>query len=402
MALSEIGLESEKERLRTLRDHNLLDTPPEDDFDGFVTVAAEFMKAPMAFFSLVDNSRVWFKSRVGSDAEEVSRECSFCGYSAENDEILIVEDAQQDSRFAASPLVSGPPHVRFYVGVPIHATNGHALGTLCILDIRRRVIRTEELRVLQSLARAMETQLELRQMLVEQQDLFEERAVLTDMIMHDASGVVAVIRWSLGQLEKNVGDRMTTLAHCQSASDELLRLCESVLNTDRDRPRAISVERKTQDLRPWLDSVGRRLKGIAGDENISVAVTNELPGEPIETDVHLLERIIMNLVRNSIEACSSGSTINIGARQNDETELVFNVAEDGPGIPEEELSRIFDPYVSSRRTGSGGAGLGLTICRKIVWALDGSITVQPRESGAEFEVVVPTAAKSNGLREQRI
>ena len=149
------------------------------------------MKAPMAFFSLVDNSRLWFKSRLGSDAEEVSRECSFCGYSAENDEILIVKDAQKDSRFAASPLVSGPPYVRFCVGVPIHAENGHALGTLCILDARRREIRPEELRVLRSLARAMETQLEIRQMLVEQQDLFEERSVLTDMIMHDASGVLS-------------------------------------------------------------------------------------------------------------------------------------------------------------------------------------------------------------------
>lgn len=95
MALSEVGLESEKERLRTLRDYKLLDTPPEDDFDGFVTVAADFMRAPMAFFSLVDNSRVWFKWRVGSDAEEVSRECSFCGYSAQNDEILIVKDAKR-------------------------------------------------------------------------------------------------------------------------------------------------------------------------------------------------------------------------------------------------------------------------------------------------------------------
>ena len=399
MALSEVGLKSEKERLRTLRDHNLLDTPPEDDFDGFVSVAADFMKAPMAFFSLVDSGRVWFKSRVGSDAEEVSRECSFCGYSAENDEILIVKDAQKDSRFAASPLVSGPPYVRFYVGVPIHAKNGHALGTLCILDVRRREIRPEELRVLRSLARAMETQLELRQMLIEQQSLFEERAVLTDMIMHDASGVVAALRWSLGQLATDTGDRMAALTHCQSATDELLRLCENVLNTDHDRPRAINVERKTQELRPWLDSVGRRLKGIAGGEDISVAVSNELPDEPIETDIHLLERIIMNLVRNSMEACSSGSTITIDARLNEESELVFNVADDGPGVPEEETSRIFDPYVSSRRTGPRGAGLGLTICRKIASALDGSIRVIPRDTGAEFEVLVPAEANSSGRRD---
>ena len=66
--------------------------------------------------------------------------------------------------------------------------------------------------MLRSLAREMETQLELRQMLVEQQDLFEERAVLTDMIMHDASGVVAILRWSLRQLAKNIGYRMTVLA----------------------------------------------------------------------------------------------------------------------------------------------------------------------------------------------
>ena len=165
------------------------------------------------------------------------------------------------------------------------------------------------------------------------------------------------------------------------------------MNTDHDRPRAISVERKTQDLRPWPDSVGRRLKGIAGGENIFVVVTNELPIKPIETDVHLLERIIINLVRNSTEACSSGSTIKIGARLNEESELVFKVADDGPGVPEKEMSRIFDPYVSSRRKGTRGAGLGLTICRKIVGALDGSIEVQSRESGAEFEVVVPTVAK---------
>ena len=103
-----------------------------------------------------------------------------------------------------------------------------------------------------------------------------------------------------------------------------------MLNTDHDRPRAISVERKTQDLRPWLDSVVRRLKGIAGDENISVVVTNELPDKPIETDVHLLERIIIKLVRNSTEACSSGSTIKIGARLNEESDSCSRSPTMGP------------------------------------------------------------------------
>ena len=228
--MSSAGIE--EERLRTLREYDLLDTLPEESFDGLVSVAADFLDAPLAFFSLVDSNRLWFKARVGSDAEEMNRECSFCGYAAENDQLLIVEDAQRDHRFEDSPIVRAEPHIRFYIGVPIHAQNGHVLGTLCVLDLKPREVTREQVRVLKTLAQAIETQLELRRLLVEQRKLFEERAILTDMIVHDASGIVATLRWTFKLLEQELGKESEALSQCQTAGDELLRLCESVLQTN--------------------------------------------------------------------------------------------------------------------------------------------------------------------------
>ena len=255
-----------------------------------------------------------------------------------------------------------------------------------------RTVSKEEIRILETLAQAIETQLELRQLVHEQRKLFEERAILTDMIMHDASGIVATLRWGFTLLEKEIGDESVTLIQCQKAGDELLRLCESVLNTNDDHSRALTVERELEALRPWFDSLGRRAERMQGDAEITIELVNELPEQPIDTDVHLLERIIVNLVRNAIQACSSGSKVVISGRS-EKSALVFSVADNGPGVPGELVDRLFEPYVSSRRSGPQGAGLGLSICRLAARALGGSIEYLPRERGTEFVVVVPTEQK---------
>ena len=82
-----------------------------------------------------------------------------------------------------------------------------------------------------------------------------------------------------------------------------------------------------------------------------------------------------------IRGASEGSTI------------VFSVTDNGPGVPEELADRLFDPYVSSRRSGTQGVGLGLTICRLAATALGGSIEYRPQEPGAEFVAFVPTSEK---------
>jgi GAF domain-containing protein len=110
----------------------------------------------MAVISLVDARRQWFLSTFGLDATETNRDVSFCGHAVAERKTLRVVDAWVDPRFAGNPLVTGDPHIRAYLGVPLISDDGHALGTLCVLDRRVRAFSAEEQQVLARYAKAVE------------------------------------------------------------------------------------------------------------------------------------------------------------------------------------------------------------------------------------------------------
>ncbi len=129
---------NEPDRLAALRRLELLDTPPEPAFDRLTRLAANLLDAPIALMSLIDEQRQWFKSRVGLTLTEIPRDQSFCAYAITAADVLVVDDATQDPRFSAAPLVVGDPHVRFYAGVPLRTRDGLALGALAVLDSKPR------------------------------------------------------------------------------------------------------------------------------------------------------------------------------------------------------------------------------------------------------------------------
>lgn len=142
---------NETERLRALKALSLLDTPAEERFDRVVRFAAEQLDMPIALVSLIDRDRQWFKARFGLDATQTGRDISFCGHAILQDDLFIVEDAQQDARFADNPLVTGDPHVRFYAGAPLSAEGGERIGTLCLIDRVPRTLGAVERAVLEAL-----------------------------------------------------------------------------------------------------------------------------------------------------------------------------------------------------------------------------------------------------------
>jgi len=155
-------LSDEAYRLSVLVSLDLLDTPPEAEFDALVHIAQQMLKCPIALVSLVDDQRQWFKARCGLDATQTPREQAFCVHALAVDDMLVVADAAADARFATNPLVTGPPHIRFYAGVPLRvaAEAGKppaAIGTLCVIDVRPRTLTPEEAAMLRQLARLTET-----------------------------------------------------------------------------------------------------------------------------------------------------------------------------------------------------------------------------------------------------
>ena len=154
-------------RLSALRQYGILETEPERHFDDLALLASHLCGTPMALITLVDEHRQWFKSRVGVSAAQTSRAVSFCALAIEQQDLFIVSDTLQDERFRENPLVTGDPHIRFYAGAPLVTPDGHALGTLCVMDSRSRTLTADQRAALDALRRQVESQLELRRNLIE-------------------------------------------------------------------------------------------------------------------------------------------------------------------------------------------------------------------------------------------
>ncbi|MDE2082461.1 MAG: GAF domain-containing protein [Burkholderiales bacterium] len=151
--------DNESDRLQALRDLLILDTPPEQRFDRIAAFAASEFGVPIVLVSLVDSHRQWIKSRVGTDLCETERDVSFCGHAILKPQLFVVEDAWQDARFADNPLVTGPPHVRFYAGSPLSAPDGQRVGTLCLIDTRPRGLDAVDRAILDTLRALVESEL---------------------------------------------------------------------------------------------------------------------------------------------------------------------------------------------------------------------------------------------------
>lgn len=143
---------NESSRIRDLRDADLLHTPAEDVFDAFAEIAAAVMQTPIAMISLVGEDFQWFKAKVGVDVCSTARSASFCTHAILETRPLIVRDALLDDRFKDSPLVTGPPYVRFYAGAPLYTHQGHAIGSLCAIDTVPRDPTETQIQLLERMA----------------------------------------------------------------------------------------------------------------------------------------------------------------------------------------------------------------------------------------------------------
>ena len=199
--------DGEDQRLDALRSYAILDTAPEPAFDQIAAQAAELFDSPIALVSLVDEDRQWFKARIGLDFDQTDRDQSFCAHALGQATALVVPDATLDVRFADNPLVVGEPMVRSYAGAQIRTRDGHALGTVCVLDQKSRTFSETQVAALRLLGAEAATLLRIRRQLAVLVELSAD-AEQARSVVREAEVILSEAQRRRGQFLIHLADRV--------------------------------------------------------------------------------------------------------------------------------------------------------------------------------------------------
>ena len=383
----------EDRRLRALRRLRVLDSLPEQLFDDIVLLASEICGTPISLISLIDTDRQWFKARVGLDATETPRSYAFCAHAImAPDQVMSVADAKRDPRFAANPLVTGDPNIRFYAGAPVVTPEGEALGTVCVIDTVPRELTAAQRAALQALARQTAALLQAREATLEREDAnrdllhkitqaltddddvhagFRQRrrlatvGQLTGGIAHDFNNVLQTITGSLQLIERRAEDAarvrrwaaggLIAARHGAELTSQLLRFSRNHLPDARP----VSVPRLVDGMREMLE------RALGPEMQLEVAL--EDADALTLGDATQLEAAVLNMAINARDAMQGRGRLRIAAQRRrsvgdgslpDGDYLALTVADDGPGMTPEVAHRAFEPFFTTKGDDKG-TGLGL-------------------------------------------
>lgn len=392
--------ENESQRLKALADYQVLDTLEEQEFDNIVKLASFICDTPIALVSLIDENRQWFKAKVGLEVEETSRDLAFCAHAIlEPDEMLIVEDATRDKRFADNALVLGDPAIRFYAGCPLTTPSGHSLGTLCAIDVKPKKLTSQQEVALQILATNVVSLLELRKSNIEREKLINRLAQSNSELerfayvaSHDLKEPLRMISSFTDLLEQQYRDQLDERAqkyihYARSSANRMSKLVDDLLQYSRIDAEA--GEKKDIKVRDIMAVVEKNLQ-----DSISVSGTELSYGHlpTVSANPVRLSRLLQNLVENAIKYRKPDvqPRIHIAAEQ-EHGHWVISVKDNGIGIESQYAEKIFEPFQRLHsRNEYPGNGIGLAICRKLVDGLGGKIWVESEpEQGSVFRFTMP-------------
>lgn len=395
---------NEKERVASLHALGVLDTPQEERFDRITRMAQILFDVPIALVSLVDSDRQWFKSCAGINARETPRSVSFCSHAILDDQIMLVEDARQDPRFANNSLVTGPPYIKFYAGRPLKGPNNQKMGTLCIIDRKLRTLSKADRKMLNDLAAWTESEFnaidlnnKLKKANLELQDSLKTKEELVAMISHDLKNPLSPIKMCSEMLESHIPGPLNekqqqmvgTIHRCADRMEELVK---NIFDVYKLELKKLPMDKTPIDVRNLLDGCAELLKPLILEKQIELKI--EVGShDSINADRSRLEQVIVNLVKNSIDFVPEINGKIAIKVEKDGSSLLFTVEDNGSGVKSEDVEKIFDKFFKSGSVSNrkyGGSGLGLAICKSIVEEHGGKIWIDSKHiPGCAFKFTIP-------------
>ncbi|MBT8202383.1 MAG: GAF domain-containing sensor histidine kinase [Acidimicrobiia bacterium] len=392
---------NEAARQAALDAYAIVDTAAEDAYDDITFLAAQICGTPIALVSLIDRDRQWFKSRVGIEATETSRDVAFCAHAIQRpQELFVVPDAIRDARFSDNPLVVNDPSIRFYAGAPLTTTHGHAVGTLCVIDRVPRDLDRTQTESLLALSRMVVAQMELR--------LAKDHAEAADKAkMRFLANMSHEIRTPLNAI-LGLSEVMSVEAYgplgddrygefvsdIHGAGNHLLGLIDEVLDYAAVEGDHLKLKEAMVDPDAIVDSVMRMLAVHSREKGIELtaSVPDGLP--LVLADEQRLRQVLINLGTNAIKFTPAGGRVELRVSTTPAGGMQIVVSDTGIGMTADELDVALTPFgqIEGDVAMRSGSGLGLPITKRLVESHGGILQLSSSPGGGtEATMTLPAA-----------
>ncbi len=439
-------------RLAALHAVALLDTPTEESFDRLTWLASRFLNAPVALVSLVDANRQFFKSSFGlpepwKSLRETPLTHSFCQHNRVAGKPLTIEDAR------LHPIIKDNLAIRdlgviAYLGIPLVTDDGYILGSFCVVDTQVRHWTNEDIEIIQNLALAVMTEIQLRTEITARHQAEGERDTLAELnsrLQIEISGrEKAEQQQKKLELKLNQAQRMEAigrlaggvahdfnnmlgviLGHTEMAMSLLdpiepvfsdLKQIRTAAERSADTTRQLLAFARKQNVVPKILDLNTTINGM-------ITVLRRLIGEHIDLiwqpgkdlwrvriDPVQIDQILVNLCANGRDAIAGLGTIHIktGNMLLDDNhsqvheniqpgEYVYiSIHDSGKGMDRKTLAHVFEPFFTTKNTGES-AGLNLATVYGAVKQNKGFIkTSSQPEEGTTFTICLPRYTSISG------
>ncbi|WP_291868897.1 GAF domain-containing sensor histidine kinase [Maribacter sp.] len=376
---------NEKKRLDTLKSYNILDTPPELEYDNLTQIASEICETPISLINFVDETRVWSKSKFGLETTEAFRDNTFCTHVIDHkDGLFIIPDSREDVRFKNNPYVVGNPNIIFYASFPLSNKEGISIGNLCVIDTIPRALTEKQVSSLKALTNQAMNLLEYHKNKKIKREL-EERNIELErfayIAAHDLKAPLNNIHsmsclLSDLYLNKLDEDGVTILNHIKNSSNKLKELIDGVLEYSKN----FSALKTTKTHINLLHLKKELSEFFSFDKSVSLSLKSNL--KSIHINKSALDQILLNLIENAIKYNNKNLVkITIGISEENK-KYQFYVQDNGPGIAPNQQDKIFDIFktlANKDKYGQTGNGIGLATVKKLIEQMGGEISIKSTE-----------------------
>lgn len=393
---------NELERLQTLYALEILDSDVEKEFDDIVQIAARLAHAPVSFISFVDEKRQWFKSKIGLDIDESSREASICSVGIETEtDFFEIKNTLQDSRFQNNPFVVNAPNIRYYGGVPI-TYNKQKLGMLCVINPEQQLNeeQVDSLKILRDhVVRLLDLRLKNNYLLVQHAANMQREQVmqkLLGVITHDMRSPLLNLQQMISAVKENlltIDDFNFYVPKMESSINYSLEIIDDIINWSKA---FISNQSKTLIKINLSDIITKIIQHLA--DNLKVKgneIKTAINEEEIYTSPEGMTFVLRNLIVNANKFTENG-VITISSRATND-HIFISVTDTGTGIAETTLEKIKEGKMVTSSSGTmkePGSGFGLMLVQDYLKFMKGKLEIESTPGkGSVFTVVLPKSIK---------